>query len=89
MSDDKRIVEMWEHWSHLREIEDGPERLPDVTTEKHIDVVGYLLTRLEQAEIVLDGLLDGLDANCDERVGLSNEEWAERIAVARRFLESD
>jgi len=35
----------------------------------------------------LENLLDGLDANCDGRDGLSEEEWDKRIAKARAVLE--
>ena len=55
MSD--RMAEIGEHRNSLREIEDGIERLPDVTTEKYIDVVGHLLTRLEEAREHVEELL--------------------------------
>ena len=31
-------------------------------------------------------LLDGLDSNYDERCGLTNKEWEQRISEARRTL---
>jgi uncharacterized coiled-coil protein SlyX len=36
----------------------------------------------------LEGLVDGLDANCDGRDGLSNEQWDRRVALARAALSS-
>ncbi len=48
------------------------------------------IARLTEANRVmreaLDGLLDGLDANVDERSGLTNEQWEQRIAFARAAL---
>ncbi len=37
-------------------------------------------------EDVLLGLIDGLDANYDERCGLTNDQWQERIKAARLAL---
>jgi hypothetical protein len=34
----------------------------------------------------LEGLIDGLDANGDERCGLSDEQWRKRIKEARAAL---
>lgn len=39
-----------------------------------------------QLRAALDGLLDGLDANYDERQGLSTEQFNERIKEAREAL---
>ena len=33
------------------------------------------------------GLLDGLDANYEERCGLSNDQWEKRIQFVRSILE--
>ena len=36
---------------------------------------------------VIAGLLDGPDANGDDKCGLSQEQWDERVAEAREALE--
>ena len=33
------------------------------------------------------GLMDGLDANYEDRCGLSNDQWEQRIRFARSILE--
>lgn len=40
-----------------------------------------------QLRDVIAGLLDGLDANSDERGGLTNEQWERLIQAARQHLE--
>jgi hypothetical protein len=41
--------------------------------------------RIQELEEALYGLLDGLDANHDERCGLTQEQWDKRIKEARRI----
>ena len=43
--------------------------------------------RIEKIEEALVGLLDGLDANCDERYGLTQKQWDGRVKKARKALE--
>lgn len=42
--------------------------------------------KIESLKHALNDLLDGLDANNDERGGLSNEEWLKRIENAWKAL---
>jgi arginyl-tRNA synthetase len=44
--------------------------------------------RMMELEEVLAGLLDGLDANGDERCGLLQSEWDKRVMVARQTLQA-
>jgi hypothetical protein len=44
--------------------------------------------RIEELEAELDRLLDGLDANSDDRCGLTQGEWDERVASAKHTLEN-
>jgi hypothetical protein len=50
------------------------------------DEIGKLKSDNIQLKEALRGLLDGLDSNYDERCGLTNEEWNERIKDARLAL---
>ena len=43
--------------------------------------------RIKALEDALDGLFDGLDANADDREGLTNVQWQRRIAQAHKALE--
>ena len=45
--------------------------------------------RVRELEEVIDGLLDGLDANSDERGGLSQAQWDRRVKYARQALAHD
>ena len=40
----------------------------------------------EKLTEALHSLLDGLDSNYDERCGLTNDQWEERIKAARHVL---
>ena len=61
----------------------------DIDYENEVEVEAAALRRqLAEAQEVVDGLLDGLDANCDERCGLTNAGWEKRIARARQWLAS-
>ena len=42
--------------------------------------------RVAELEDALMSLLDGLDSNYDERCGLTNKEWEQRISEARTVL---
>jgi len=42
--------------------------------------------RIGELEDIIIDLLDGLDANSDDRCGLSEEVWERRIATARDAL---
>ena len=45
--------------------------------------------RVEELEDTLDRLLDGLEANYDERCGLTSDEWEQRINDAHKVLKGD
>lgn len=53
-------------------------------------IVGKLIGEVRRLQAVLEGLLDGLDANDDpERAGLSQQQWNRRIAAAHAALAPD
>lgn len=79
-----------------KRVKDLREELEQVKNERdwHIkagDVDQQLLiseTRRRQLlSVVLEDLVDGLDANTDGRCGLSEEEWNRRVAMARDTLD--
>ena len=44
------------------------------------------LSRVEELRAALDSLLDGLDSNADERCGLTQGEWDQRVRAVRALL---
>ena len=50
------------------------------------DRANYMDKRGTELEEALASLLDGLDSNYDERCGLTNKEWEQRISEARTVL---
>jgi hypothetical protein len=56
----------------------------EVETQWNTRAVDPDVARLAEA---LEGMLDGLDANVDERCGLTNQQWDKRLSQARKVLD--
>lgn len=62
---------------------DKEKRYRDVIADLENEI-GQLKQRNTALLEALHSLLDGLDANYDERLGLTNDEWQELIKDARQ-----
>jgi hypothetical protein len=72
-----KVMKAWWIANSFRKDEPRERRVYDA------DEVDKEIAALKDA---LRGLLDGLDANCDERMGLTQWQWNRRVERARKAI---